>query len=204
MKKLLSTLMAFLFVFLNNTAQGYNIINLSDGKKKIVYSYGELQELSERHKQLAQDIVNKSKNYSNIKFASGLVTCGSIILGTFLFLSNINKNNTTTRNTLPTGMSLFALGLLGLIGSQWYLNHNIENLQKQQCAINLIKGEITGTKCYVDTFISKDYITKEQAAKDFYYIIYLDNQGFVYQTEFGGASVVHEIVPLETKYKFYV
>lgn len=208
MKKLLSVLMAILFILPNHVAKGYDIINLPGGEKKIVYSYGELQELSEHHKQLAQDIMDKSKHYDNVKFASNLVGCGSMIVGALWFLSNINKDGTMhkdgTIHSMLAGSGLFALGLLSLIGGHWYSNHNTDKLQKQKDAISLTKSEITGTKYYVDDFISKNYITTEQAAKDFYYIIYLDNQGFVYQTELGGASILHSIVPLETKYKFYI
>ena len=204
MKKLLSTLMTILFVLPNSMAKGYNITDLPGGEKKVVYSYGELQKLSEQHKQLARDIMKKSKKYDNAKFVSGLATCGSMIAGAILIPSSVNKNGATKRNKLAAGAGLFVSGLLGLIGGQSYLNRNMENLEKQQHAVNLTKGEITGTKSYVDTFIAKDYVTAEQAAKDFYYAIYIDNQGFAYKTEFGGASVVHEIVPLETKYKFNV
>ena len=208
MKKLLSMFLAFLCLLSPCSVKGYQTTNLPDGGKKITYSYGELQELSEHHKQLGQNIMDKSKHYDNIKFASSLVGCGSMIVGALWFLSNINKDGTMhkdgTIHSMLAGSGLFALGLLSLIGGHWYSNHNTDKLQKQKDAVSSIKSSIIETKYYVDAFISKNYITTEQAAKDFYYSTYLDNQGFVYQTEFGGASILHEIVPLETKYKFDV
>ena len=62
MKKSLSTLMTILFVLPNSIAQGIDITDLPGGEKKVVYSYGELKKLSEHNKQLAQDIMKKSKN----------------------------------------------------------------------------------------------------------------------------------------------
>lgn len=52
MKKLLSLIMVVLIGFLNCGVSGYEIGYLPDGGKTITYTYEELSQLSEKHKQL--------------------------------------------------------------------------------------------------------------------------------------------------------
>lgn len=210
MKRLLSLVMATLFLFLNCGVRGYDVTFLPDGGKKITYTYDELQQLSERHKQLLAQvraaIASKSQSYRNIKIVSSIASVICMIVGAVMWADNTGKDNNTgaasNDGSVIPGIMLCVLGALGLIGVPAGLHFSMGNLQDQEQAINSRIFVIDATKQRVESHILNHLVTEADAKRDFYYSLFVDSQGFVYQIERGGASVSYEIMPLEVKYKF--
>ena len=175
--------------------KGYDVTYLPYGEKKITYNYGELQQLSEKHKQLLTQIrttINsRENNFANIKMLSSIVSVISMFVGAAIWKDG---------NVISGSISCF-LGVLGLFGIPMGLNCAMSSLQDQENAINSRIFVIDATKYKIDTNIVDGIISPADTA-NFYYSLFVDNHGFVYQIERGGACISHEIVRLETKYKF--
>lgn len=220
MKKLLSLIVAILFLFLNCDVKGYEVMPLPDGGRKIIYTYGELQQLCEDHKQLlaqVRAIINsKKKNHASVEIASSIASALCIIVGTVLWanksesvenggvlpnISKVDKNEDSKNGSMIPGELLYALGILGLVGVPLALNYSISALQNQASAIDSRIFVIYSIKQSIERFIADKLVTVDDVAQNFYYVLFVDSQGFVYQVEYGGACISHEVTTLKTKFK---
>lgn len=211
MKKLISVILSILFLFLHCDARGYDVEYLPDGGKKITYTYTDLQQLSDHHKQLLSQlrtIINaKRTGYARTEVVSSVASLACIVIGAILCVINARENKGTSGEdtsyyTLP-GAILCVLGTLGLISVPLCLRANMKGLLDQERAVDLRILAIDTTKQTIDAYISDGLIREDVANKEFYHTLFVDKYGFVYQIETGGASMPYELVELETRYKLF-
>lgn len=200
MKKLLSLIMVVLAGFLNYGVRGYKVDYLPDGGKRITYAYGELQQLSEKHRQLLAEVVNdisiRGKRYDHVKAISSISSVLCIVCGAIMCIDKDIKNG----DAIP-GIALCTLGVLGLIGIPKGLNYSIDKLKGQKYAIEERMNVIEDIKQSVDMYISNSIVTLLDVNKKFFYSLFVDKDNFVYQVEYSEAGIFHDIVSLKTKYK---
>ncbi len=198
MKKLLSLVMVVLVGFFSCSVRGYEVNYFPDGGRKITYTYGELQQLGEKHKQLLAEIVNdisnKEKSYSNIKVVSNVSSVLCMMCGAGMCVSG----------HIEDGVILCALGVLGLVGVPMGLNSSIDNLIDQKYAIEERILEINAIKESIGGYISKQIVTNLDVERKFYYSLFVDKKGFVYKMEWCNAGLYSNAVLFETKYKLNV
>ncbi len=197
MKKLLSLIMVVLIGFLNCGVSGYEVEYFPDGGKTITYTYEELSQLSEKHKQLLEEIINdiniKRKRYTNIKIVSSVSSVLCIVAGIFMCVDKGNK--------LIPGIVLGILGALSLIGVPVGLNHSMDNLEEQMFTVEGKISEFNSIKRMVDRYILSRLSTVENITQNFYYTLFVDKDGFVYQVRWDDAYAYHHVTRLlETKY----
>lgn len=206
MKKLLSLVMVVLVGFLSCSVRGYEVNYLPDGGRKITYTYGELQQLGEKHKQLLAEIVNdisdKEKSYFNIKVVSNISSVLCMVVGAIMCINKM-CGDVKDGDVVPE-IALCALGVLGLVGVPMGLNGSIDRLKGQRGAVEERISVIEATKSRIDMHISNGLVTESDITREFYYKLFIDNKGFVYQIERGGASIPYAVVPLNTKYKLNI
>lgn len=197
MKKLLSLIMVVLIGFLSCGVSGYEVEYFSDGGKTITYTYEELSQLSEKHKQLLEEIINdiniKRKRYTNIKIVSNVSSVLCIVAGIFVCVNKGNK--------LIPGIALGMLGALSLVGVTMGFNCFVDSLKSQKDAVEERINVIDATKRRVNSHIADGLAKESDVKRDFYYTLFFDEKGFIYQVERGGANIPYMVTPLKTKYR---
>lgn len=203
MKKLLSLVMVVLVGFLSCSVRGYEVNYLPDGGRKITYTYGELQQLGEKHKQLLAEIVNdisdKEKSYSNIKVVSNVSSVLCMVVGAIMCINKM-CGDVKDGDVIP-GIALCALGVVGLLGVPMGLERQVNSLRNEQYAIEERVSVIDLTKHEIDRYVANGFGNRAEVTGDFSYSMYVDKNGYVYQVERVGRGVSYTKIPLKTKYK---
>ena len=215
MKKVLSIFMTGLLVLLNFSVKGCEVQNLSDGGKKVIYRYNELDDLIKVHYEAKNEleflIKNKTKRHDTIEKISIPMSLSCMLAGAVLFGAGLNKNRDINKKSkkskiakIVSGATLFGAGLTSLVGIPMGLNSSIDNLIDQKYAIEERILEINAIKESIGGYISKQIVTNLDVERKFYYSLFVDKKGFVYKMEWCNAGLYSNAVLFETKYKLNV
>lgn len=205
MKKVTSLFMAGLFAFLsygvNYNVKGYQVENLPDGNKKIIYKYNELDDLIQKLEDVKNSEHKKVEVSKKLIDASLYVYISSSIAGVLLSgngIENLNKKTDKNKKSaiakIVSGAGLAVWGIASVVGSMMYLEYATDKHAKQySCAETQKKYPIETIKEILESYVSNGQVTKDYIEKNFYYAIYVNKKGIAYQTEHAGViGTIHK------------
>lgn len=212
MKKFLSLVMSALFMFQTCNVKGYEVENLPDGGKKVIYKYEELNDLIRAHEQIKNELNNlieaRKKRNDKIEKVSTPMSVVGMLAGTVLFgigLGNVIEKKSTVKSKavkIASGATLAVASLASLVGVPIGLERQVNSLRNEQYAIEERVSVIDGIKHRADKHMADGLVSEDETTRDFYYAISVDKSGLVYEVEHGGAGFPYTKIPLKTKYKF--
>lgn len=193
MKKVTSLFMAGLITFLsygvNCNVKGYQVENLSDGNKKIIYKYNELDDLIQKLEDVKNSEHKKMEIAGKLFGASPCVCIPGLIAGVLLNNGIVNLNKKTDKNKksaiakIVSGAGLVVCGIASVVGSAMYYVHTTDKDAKQYSHTETKECVIENIKEKLKSYVSNGQVTKDYIEKNFYYAIYVNKKGIAYQTE---------------------
>lgn len=202
MKKVLSFVMAILFMLPCGGAKAVTTEPLPDGGKVLTYRYDELDELIEKHQTALNKLKSKKKLLNGAveytALPSGVI---SIFLGSGLLSAGIESfKNKKDKKTSAEAIKIGALGALGLLGGVGlcvlpfsikdlpYANQ-IENMNLAINRINRVKNGLVldmnpNMSPAMNAMLDRLFVTNlENVKENFFLRFFVDKNGFVYQEE---------------------
>lgn len=194
MKKVTSLFMAGLITFLsygvNYNVKGYQVENLPDGNKKIIYKYNELDDLIQKLEDVKNSEHKKVEVSKKLVNASIYALTPSLIAGKLLSgngIENLNKKTDKNKKSaiakIVSGAGLAVWGIASVVGSMMYLEYATDKNEEQCFHAEIQKYAIETIKKTLKSYVSNGQVTKDYIEKNFYYAIYVDKKGVAYQAE---------------------